>query len=107
MTLCDSGVHYARLDCAKCGRFKKWITKPDSDPTKYRRPQLHQDLAGKYGRGFCELCLCQKDDLPKGRTLEAQHVIEFKDGGGSERENIWIVCTGCQRLIHWVRTYRA
>ncbi len=100
-----AGVHYADAVCQTCG--KKWFPpKPDADPTKYKRPNSHRDLVRKYSPGYCEMCLCPANDLPKGQTLEAQHVKEFKDGGSERRENIWIICTGCHRLIHWVRTYR-
>jgi hypothetical protein len=31
--------------------------------------------------------------------------LEFKDGGEPRRENVWVLCSGCERLVHWVRTY--
>ena len=100
-----SGVHYADKRCDSCGRHLGFVPKPDSDPTKYSRPKSHQQLVEKFSNGFCELCLAKVEDLPKGQSMEAHHIIEFKDGGKSDRENIWIVCTGCHRLIHWRRTY--
>lgn len=100
-----TGVHYAKVECSRCRRFVRWLSKPDSDPTKYRRQNAHKDLVAKYGDGFCEMCLRESDELPKGQTLEAQHVIEYQDGGTEKRENIWIVCTACHRWIHWIRTY--
>ncbi len=102
----ESGKHYADAICCDCGKHAGFPPKPDSDPTKYKRPSAHKDLVRKYSKGFCEMCLCKANDLPKGQTLEAQHVQEFQDGGSERRENIWIICTGCHRLIHWVRTYR-
>jgi hypothetical protein len=59
----------------------------------------------KYGRGLCEVCLRRPADLPPGETLEAQHIIEFSEGGDPGPENIMIVCTACHRLVHWVRRY--
>jgi len=106
VTVATSGVHHSKAECGKCGRFLRWFKKPEDDPTKYRRPQQHQNLVSSYGQGFCEMCLRSVDELPKGQTLEAQHVREYQDGGSSNRENIWIICTACHRLIHWVRTYR-
>lgn len=105
VTITETGVHYANVRCAKCARQLRWLPKPDSDPTKYRRPTQHRDLVTAYSSGFCEMCLRSQAELPKGQTLEAQHVREFKDGGSNKRENIWIICTGCHRLVHWVRTY--
>ena len=100
-----TGVHYADVHCAACGRHLRFLSKPGSDPTKYRRPQQHRELVLAYGDGFCEMCLHAVEELPKGQTLEAQHVREFQHDGSSERENIWIVCTACHRMIHWIRTY--
>ena len=102
----ELGVHYAKEKCAACHRFRRWIPKPSTDTTKYKRPKAHTDLVKKYSRGFCELCLVNAANLPKGQTLEAQHVIEYQDGGEPTRENIWIVCTACHRFVHWIRTYR-
>jgi hypothetical protein len=104
MTLRTSGVHYADVRCAKCNQHF-FQSKPDDDPTKYKRPQQHRDLVTEFSRGYCELCLRHKEELPKCQTLEAQHVIEYQDGGSSDRSNIWIVCTACHRMIHWMRTY--
>lgn len=105
VTLRTTGVHHADVNCAKCRRHLRFLPKPDSDPTKYRRPQQHRDLVQAYGRDFCEMCLRGIDELPKGQTLEAQHVIEYQEGGSNKRENIWIICTACHRMIHWIRTY--
>lgn len=100
-----SGVHSSKVLCGGCGRGLGFDPKPETDATKYKRPASHTDLVKKYSKGFCEMCLTPKDILPRGQTLEAQHVVEYQDGGTEDRENIWIVCTGCHRLIHWRRTY--
>lgn len=103
--LMSTGVHHAKVNCGDCGRFLRWMPKPDSDPTKYRRQSAHRNLVADYSKGFCEMCLRKKEDLPPRQTLEAQHVIEYQHEGSNERENIWIVCTACHRMIHWIRTY--
>ncbi len=105
VTLRTSGVHYAEVRCVKCKQHLGFQSKPDSDPTKYKRPKAHTDLVKQFSKGYCEMCMRPQADLPKGETLEAQHVVEFQNGGSCEKENIWIVCTGCHRLIHWRRTY--
>lgn len=105
-TACESGVHYAKAKCSAC-RASWFVSKPNNDRTKYRRPAGHRNLVEAYSNGYCEMCLREISDLPKGTTLEAQHVKEYQDGGGNERENIWIICTACHRLIHWVRTYHS
>lgn len=105
VTLVANGHHYAKSVCGRCRKYIRWIPKPEGDPTKYRRPNAHRDLVEKFGRGYCEMCLRSKDALPKGQTLEGQHVIEFAAGGSNERDNVWILCTGCHRFVHWIRTY--
>ena len=95
--------HYAREDCADCLRFLRWVPKPDAD--RIRRPAAHRDLVKKFSRGFCEICLTKDSDLLPGQVLEAQHVQEFHEGGDPTRENTWIICTACHKLIHWRRTW--
>ena len=93
--------HHAREDCKNCGRFVRWVSKPESE--RVRRPSAHRDLVAKFGRGFCEMCGVREEHLPPGQVLEAQHVEEFQEGGEPTRENVWIVCTKCHKLIHWAR----
>lgn len=98
-----SGPHYAKLLCAQCGAFWDNVGKPDSDPTKHRRPKAHLELVAEYSRGYCEMCNRKESSLRKPNHLVAHHVHEFKDGGTNDRANIWIVCDRCHSLIHWVR----
>ncbi len=97
------GVHHAAVICIQCRRHVAWMSKPDQD--KAKRPAAHTDLVKRFSKGYCEMCFITKENLPKGEALEAQHVIEFQDGGSNERENIWILCTACHKLVHWRRTY--
>lgn len=97
--------HYARLVCSVCSRFIKWLPKPDGEASKYLRPTQHRELAQEYSKGYCELCLRKESDLSGRQVLEAHHVIEYQDGGSHARDNIWVVCTGCSKLIHLIRTY--
>jgi len=97
------GKHYARVDCADCRRFLRWLPKPDADRAK--RPASHRDLVGRFGRGYCELCGINEADLPKPETLEGHHVDEFQNGGEPTRENVWILCSACHSLVNWRRTY--
>lgn len=93
--------HYGKDVCEDCGRHVRWVAKPDNE--KIKRPSAHKNLVAKYSNGYCEMCLLPEDMLPSGQTLEAQHVIEYADGGGDGRDNIWIICTKCHKLIHWIR----
>lgn len=95
--------HFGREDCEHCGRFVRWVPKPEAD--RVRRPSAHRNLVKKFSKGFCEMCLTPENELPLGQTLEAQHVQEFAEGGDETRENIWIICTACHKLIHCIRTH--
>lgn len=93
-------IHHAEYRCLAC-RCRGWLPKPHSD----RRPAAHRDLVAKFSQGFCELCLRRVSELPDNCSLEGHHVIEYHDGGTSDRDNVWILCTACHRLVTWTRTY--
>lgn len=95
--------HYGKEVCLSCNRHLRWIPKPEQDRVK--RPAAHTDLVRKYSRGFCEMCGKMEADLPDRQTLEANHIIEFQDGGDPGRENVSIICTRCHKLIHLLRTW--
>lgn len=98
----DKGPHYAKYVCF-AGHFNDWVPKPDSDKSK--RPAKHAGLVHKYGNGYCELCGRTESTLRDSDVLEAHHVLEYSGTPDSSRENVWIVCTACHRLIHHMRTY--
>ena len=95
-------VHYGRLFCPVCGHHAKWVGKPSDEPTKYKRPKNTTNLARV---GYCELCLRNRDQLPKRTTLEGHHVIAVDNGGTNDERNIWTLCTACHRLVEWMRRY--
>lgn len=99
------GGHYAKIDCSKCGRWIRWLPKPDVE--KHRRPAAHRDLVEKFGKGFCELCLRKKDQLPLPQTLIGHHVDPYAKSRNKElkKEDVWILCTMCHRIVEWMRTY--
>ncbi len=107
----DAGPHYAAEYCAVCNGWQRWLPKPSPphpvtpSPLHPRnRPAAHRNLVAKYSRGFCELCLKPEQDLAERNWLEAHHAIEYAAGGDDGRENVWIVCQKCHKLIHWVRS---
>src|SRR3972149_206543 len=104
LEILESGIHYAKEVCAKCGAYIKFVGKPDN--LKPHRHKSHTELVEQYSKGFCEICGILHNSVPNNEALEAHHVIEYQDGGPKERENIEIVCTACHKLIHWLRTYR-
>ena len=108
---CSNGPHKAKFLCPKCNSFLRWIGSADiarikgNQPSKEVRRRETEKLVNRYSKGFCELCLRAKNQLPGTQTLEAHHVIEVQDGGSDERNNIWIVCTSCHKFVHHQRTY--
>ncbi len=97
------GPHYAAMRCTNCGRHKGFIPFPDSK--KRSRPTSHSNLVAKSGVKHCQMCLRNKSELVKPDHLQAHHVTEYAEGGASDPDNIWIVCSACHSLIHWTRTY--
>lgn len=106
MAYLTSGVHHAGWRCNECNSHK-WLPKPDTDITKYKRHAEHKNLVKKYSKGFCEWCTISEESLKKekNRTLHAHHIIEYDKGGSHERDNIMILCTKCHMLNHWTRIY--
>lgn len=103
VTLTPHLPHHGKEVCDNCGRFIRWLPKPDAD--KAARPSAHRKLVQKYSAGYCEICLIAEDNLPPRQTLEGHHIVEYQDGGGDSRENVQIACTKCHKLIHWVRNH--
>jgi len=99
-----SGPHYAKEACAGCGNYVRFVPRPDNGD-RARRGKSHSDLVSRYSRGFCEMCEILQSRIPNREAMEAHHVIEYRNGGDKERENIWCICTRCHKLIHWLRTY--
>lgn len=89
----------------RCGDCQAFTWQPKDPENKYRRESKHLDLVKKKGLDYCEICLRKKDEIPPPGTLEAHHIVEYKDGGSDNLENILIACTACHKLIHHQRTY--
>lgn len=92
--------HYGEIVCVLCSRHNRWEAKP------VERKKTRTDTKGLleiFSNGYCEMCLRSK--LPSGTVLQAHHVLPKKDGGGEERENIWILCSMCHKQVHHNRTY--
>lgn len=97
--------HFGKLVCSNCGAHWKWVGKPESDASKYRRPKKHKELVKQFSKGYCEMCLTAETDFTDNQTLEGHHVIPYQVGGSSEKDNVWIICTRCHRQIELIRTY--
>lgn len=99
------GGHYAKLECNQCDRFLRWLPKPKEGRAPDPRSEVPRDLAKSLSHGFCEMCKRPETELPVPQVLEGHHVVEVQDGGTSDPENIWVICTPCHRQIHHLRTY--
>ena len=100
----DTSPHYAKRVCADCGAYLQFEPKPTTTD-KPKRANSQKSLLNKYSQGYCELCLCDLAQATGGAA--AHHVVEHQEGGSAERENIWILCAGCHRLVHWARKWKA
>jgi hypothetical protein len=104
----DGGTHYANIVCDHCDElFVQFGRKPDS--LKPTRKAEHKRLAEKFikdtGVNYCQICFRTQQDLPKGETLEAHHVLEYSGGGDADMSNIWLLCSKHHALVHHERTY--
>lgn len=98
------GGHGDKLECADCGRYLRWLPKPENERT--RRPAGERSIPKRMGVERCDICGRHRDELPKGQTLVGHHCDEYQDGGRVTEGGRWsVVCTACHALIHWIRTY--
>lgn len=98
------GGHHARADCVDC-HHTWWLPKPDSERSPDPGREVSRAAARRLSRGFCLVCLRRFDALAPPDTMEGHHVVQVRDGGTDDDSNIWVVCTACHRVIHWLRTY--
>jgi len=93
--------HMAEYKCFICNAHLGWIPKEKNETKRPKNKYTPEDLKIDY----CEMCLRYKPQLLKNHVLESHHVIEIQDGGKDIPENIWVLCTGCAKLVHWTRRY--
>jgi len=115
-TLTPNSIHYARLDCSKCGfvGFARNPNNPRSKGTKLLRTgnrltvEKIQKFHG-YEYPFCFLCLRKKEDLGIRETLTADHILELrgteKDEKRDDVKNGQILCSACHKIKLWLTTY--
>jgi len=115
-----NSVHYAKAVCKVCGRFIKWIPKPEHEnerrrTSKYdiRRVFRHYEFH-KYGidKPFCFFCLRTEDELGENETLTLDHIVPISEKrnplnkGGDDLNNLQILCTACHKLKNWMVLYQ-
>lgn len=104
----DTSPHFARLVCPDCrdaghSGFVGWVPRPRERFERQPRRGADRDLYRRHGKAYCELCLRTAEQAR--RPLNVHHVIEYAKGGASEPGNLWTLCEGCHRLVHWVRQH--
>ena len=111
----NSSLHYARLDCPKCG-FVGYARNPNNQQnigTKLLRTgnRLTVEKIMKFHNfkePFCFFCLRKKEDLGIRETLAADHIKELRQTEEKDLDNVengQILCTACHKLKLWVVTY--
>jgi len=115
-TLTPNNIHYARLDCPKCG-FVGWARNPENPRnkgTQLLRVGNNLTVEGiqnfhNYKEPFCFFCLRTRKELGIRETLTADHILELRETEkGENRDDVsngQILCTACHRLKLWVTTY--
>lgn len=101
VVMLEKGKHYAKEVCVHCGRFHLFLKKPENMAKRGKNKFSPEDL----GIDFCQMCLRPGDRLGDRGVLEVHHVEEIQSGGEDTKENIWVACTSCHRLVHHQRTY--
>lgn len=115
-TIMNNGIHYARLDCNKCG-FKGWLKNPNNPKntgTKLLRSSNKLSVEKiqqfhKFKEPFCFFCLRKMSELGIKETLTADHILELnqtEEGEDRDRvENGQILCSACHKWKLWATTY--
>lgn len=110
--LMAEGSHWGKVVCLNCDEaFVTWAPKPDK-PRKPRdgRSKRLLSIIREAWNGeplYCELCLRDEREFPKGVWMEAHHIIEHQDGGHDVIENLRPYCNSCHSKVHLIRaSYR-
>lgn len=93
-------VHEAELRCRHCEGFLGWQKKERNNgrrgPTKYKAEDL--------GVAYCQMCRLERPALGDNETLDVHHLDG--DPNNNARENLFVICTSCHKLVHHQITYR-
>jgi len=98
----ETSIHYAKATCPICDRFIDWLKKPENEGF---RTQSSKYTPETLSIEACELCGRDKSKLGKRSTLAIHHKQPIEEMGEDTKENILVLCTGCHRMAHFLRTY--
>lgn len=94
----NSGPHYAKLICKDCGKWFKFISKPDNEE-KERRPHNNNYRKLHKKKDKCLLCsFCGITDKDGNFLFELDHIVPLEKDGGDIFENTRILCNHCHTL---------
>jgi 5-methylcytosine-specific restriction endonuclease McrA len=60
-----------------------------------RVPRALRDRVAAQARHRCGYCLTT--EAVAGSSMEIDHIIPWAEGGPTVEENLWLVCTGCNK----------
>ena len=113
-TLTPNNIHYARLDCPKCG-FVGWARNPNnprSNGTRLLRQgnRLTVEKIMEFhkfeGDPFCFSCLRKRCELGIRETMTADHILELRDTKDNKErdkvENGQVICYACHKIKSWL-----
>jgi 5-methylcytosine-specific restriction endonuclease McrA len=95
-------IHHGKLICSLCGRFHKWVKKPENNG-KRTRTSIYDHMTPNVSH--CGVCGRKRSELNVRETIELHHSIPLEEGGADEMDNIIWACTACHKHAHWVRDY--
>jgi len=101
------GPHYAKMVCANCGAFVKWVPKPCGEKRRISSRFSVEDIARHRGfeKPFCFFCGRTQEQLGVRETLTVDHILPVSEGGEDVIENVQILCTACHKLKNWITLY--
>jgi len=84
--------------CDNCwSKYPKSLSKLKSPKRRNDKHQYFADHQRKANRHFCEVCLTTE------YPLQIHHIIEVKDGGLDDVENLSLLCDPCHTIVHRLR----
>lgn len=98
--------NWGKYVCPECGRWLKWVAKPENEKRNRRNSKKLAKPFANAGICYCQMCLRHREELPPNVTFVAHHVIEVRDGGPDDPTNLWHLCTICHEFIHLLRRNR-
>lgn len=102
LVLSHNTMHYGYVKCPHHGHI--WISKsPEEKKTKRKTNGTLISRLPEGMQDFCWECLRSKKHLLQLRpslSLQVHHIIEVKDGGTDDADNLQLLCAECHAECH-------